>query len=1624
MKVLTVAFLLLPAFLLPPVLSARAADSDVVINEIMYHPDTDCEKEEFIELYNRSTTEPVNLAGWRFSEGVAYTFPAGTVLPPRGYLVVCENIPAFLSYYSTPSIALLGPWSGKLANDGEDIRLVNAASTLIDVVRYNDKRPWPISPDGGGPSLELINPDDDNTSAGAWRAATANWISTTWRRYEVTGIPASREVYFYLDSAGECLIDEVELRETLNPTANYILNGSFETASPLQWTAAGNHAASARTTADAYAGGACLRLSANSAGGAFSGQVWQQCAPLTLGGAQYTLSFWAKGLRPGMVLRAGVRGAPTAWSPTNSVDIGTAPGGGHSYDSGTQTWRVWGSGSDIWGTTDNFHFSYATLTGDGSLEAEVARVANPGGYAAALGGIMIRESTANNSKYVCIHLRWSGSVNFFYRAATGGSAASIAGPATAGPVPLRLTRIGNRFIAEADTGGGWTQVAATTITMNSSVLIGFAVCSYDNTVPNSDLATYDFVQPEGAAPPGFYTEVRVPGFYATPGARNSVWASNTPPYIRNVDTSPDQPTSADPIVVRAKITDADGIASTVLQYQIVRPGRYIRLGDAAYQTSWTAVAMAPATTPTYYVATIPAQPHRTLVRYRVAAQDGAGQKTTVPYPDDSEPNYARFVYDGVPNYVASPNPAWTTCTARTHTVLTKVPVFHLIADAADTSEAQSVTITDKIERRQFKWYGTVYFNGKVYDHIRYRMRGGTWRYRYQKRMWKFRFNRGHRLEFIRNDGTRYESELRTLNLLSCFQPPGNVPSWLWLAPPLGRGYHTNSQRGEAGIVERAAYWLLQQVGGIAPECTWIHYRIVDEAGETGANQYAGDFFGLFLAVQGMDESLLEMNNRPAGNLYKIDSFGAAPGEPPWDQEAVDCSLPANDIVEFRRQYGPKSGYPTPTRQWWEQNFDLDSYFSCRAIIDCIHHGDLYDTTTYDGVGTGKNYYYYHNSATGKWEFTFWDVDLTFGTDHGAGSSPFRDRVIRRYALDPGGSPEFQAFEIAYKNRLREVIQLLFCEEKFFPQLDEWRNLLVEISEADRDRWDYAPQTGPDDDNFTWSNLDRRTPPPPPFHGKFPPITQTSPTYGPIAIDVRLNDIKHWIRNRINWLTNPLRAWWLERAAAWPATTCWDPDIPATPTLTAPPPVLVVSAGSPVLLQSSAFSDPNGDAHAASKWIATRAGGNELKPDWSSGITTQGLTSAAIPAGVLRPGTYWLRVRHGDSTDRWSWWSALGTLSVGQSSGSIVIDSGAPLTTRTAVTLSLSAQSTAPVTQMQFSNDGMAWSAWQPFASSAPWTLSPGDGTKIVYFRFKDSNGTESAAHGDSILLDTTGPTGSIVIAGGAAATNTPFVGLTLSATDNIGAVAQMRFSNNGATWSAWQAYATAEVWTLSAGDGIKTVYVQFKDTAGNVSPAYTDTIRLDTTPPAGSIVINSGAAWTNTLLATLTVSASDAGSGVALMRFSNNGTVWSAWESYTTSKAWTLAAGDGLKTVYVQFYDAVGNISGSFTDTIQLDTVAPTGSIVINDGAATTSLAAVTLRLTASDTGSGSVQMRFSNDGTTWGTWQPFSTQKAWNLLSGTGLRIVYVQYRDAAGNLSFVYSDTIYLDPNYRTRARRWELY
>jgi hypothetical protein len=146
----------------------------LVISEIMYNPYPGYD--EFVEIRNISGTtvplyDPANPANtWKVG-GIAYAFPTGYWIPVGGLALVVGIDPAtFRTKYNVPAaVQIFGPFAGVLQNGGErlslempDVPIVDGTVTtvpydIIDTVRYNDKLPWPVAADGGGPSLQRLD---------------------------------------------------------------------------------------------------------------------------------------------------------------------------------------------------------------------------------------------------------------------------------------------------------------------------------------------------------------------------------------------------------------------------------------------------------------------------------------------------------------------------------------------------------------------------------------------------------------------------------------------------------------------------------------------------------------------------------------------------------------------------------------------------------------------------------------------------------------------------------------------------------------------------------------------------------------------------------------------------------------------------------------------------------------------------------------------------------------------------------------------------------------------------------------------------------------------------------------------------------------------------------------------------------------------------------------------------------------------------------------------------------------------------------------------------------------------------------------------------------------------------
>ncbi len=156
-------------FLIVQIVSAQ---NNIVINEIMYNSIGD--DVEFIELFNASGTTQ-NLQNWYLLDDNNEHEPCliEWTLSPGEYLIVAADVNNFMLKY--PSVSNINPndfdsggngWA--LGNGGDAIRLFDNAGIIQDSLTYSDGGEWPSSPDGTGPSLELLNPALDNSLPTSW----------------------------------------------------------------------------------------------------------------------------------------------------------------------------------------------------------------------------------------------------------------------------------------------------------------------------------------------------------------------------------------------------------------------------------------------------------------------------------------------------------------------------------------------------------------------------------------------------------------------------------------------------------------------------------------------------------------------------------------------------------------------------------------------------------------------------------------------------------------------------------------------------------------------------------------------------------------------------------------------------------------------------------------------------------------------------------------------------------------------------------------------------------------------------------------------------------------------------------------------------------------------------------------------------------------------------------------------------------------------------------------------------------------------------------------------------------------------------------------------------------------
>ena len=232
------------------------------------------------------------------------------------------------------------------------------------------------------------------------------------------------------------------------------------------------------------------------------------------------------------------------------------------------------------------------------------------------------------------------------------------------------------------------------------------------------------------------------------------------------------------------------------------------------------------------------------------------------------------------------------------------------------------------------------------------------------------------------------------------------------------------------------------------------------------------------------------------------------------------------------------------------------------------------------------------------------------------------------------------------------------------------------------------------------------------------------------------------------------------------------------------------------------------------------------------------------------------------------------------------------------------------------------------------------------------------------------------------------------------------------TTTTWFDIATSPLVTLP--DGKHIFSVEAMNTEGTAGRPASVEVWVDATPP--QILTTSPEA--GTLLPdapTVTATASDEASGIApdSVEILVNHVPLSAFFNPATGAASGTGGSwiEGTNQVELRLSDVAGNAVVPRIWSVSLDTVPPTGSVVINAGALMTTSAYVTLGLQASDATSSVVTMLISNDALTGFVEEPYVSQRQlWHMNPVRGIQAVYVKFVDRAGNISPAVSDAIEL--------------
>jgi len=327
-----------------------------------------------------------------------------------------------------------------------------------------------------------------------------------------------------------------------------------------------------------------------------------------------------------------------------------------------------------------------------------------------------------------------------------------------------------------------------------------------------------------------------------------------------------------------------------------------------------------------------------------------------------------------------------------------------------------------------------------------------------------------------------------------------------------------------------------------------------------------------------------------------------------------------------------------------------------------------------------------------------------------------------------------------------------------------------------------------------------------------------------------------------------------------------------------------------------------------------------------------------------------------------------------------------------------------------SADGMFWNGttwaavpvWLVPSGLSTWTFSTSsasfsDGGYFLHVQTVDSAYNRDSSTYTQFVVKTTVPSSvSVSIIGNTGFTNTSIHQLACSA---VGADS-MRFKLDTLGWSIWEKYSTVKnnFSLFGNGEGLRHVFAQFKDTAGNIGATAVDSIVFDVTPPQNpSIVITDSNNFCKTVVPVIAISVTGADS----MQFQVNAQNWTSWEPVLTVKSSLVIStgSEGLERVFAHFKDKAGNVSATVMDsTIYVTRFPQITSLSFMDNAGYTNQKKPKINIAAIATDS----IRIARSQDSLAQWKLITSVDSIDISAGgEGVKTIFVQGKCVTGLLS-----------------------